>query len=312
MTRFRHVLLACTALFAAPAAAQTTPPVAAPAPATSTPATPAAVTDVDPALWVVRDEDTTIYLFGTVHLLKPGLGWFDEAVKDAFDASDTLVVEMIEPNPQEMQALVGRTAMAAPGKGLSTHLTPEQQTKLGAALQSVGAPPTAMEPFEPWFASTVIALMPLPALGYDPSKGVDNELQAAARAASKRVEALETAEQQIGFFDSLPLPVQTRILVKTVDEFDDVGPTIDRMVREWGAGDPDALAATMNEQMLEVPEAARALLTDRNARWADWIDARMERPGTVFMAVGAGHLAGEGSVQQQLRRHDLTATREAY
>lgn len=308
MTSLR-VLLACTALLTAPALAQPAAPTV--APAAAAPAA-APVTDVDPALWVVRDDDTTIYLFGTVHLLKPGLSWFDEAVRQAFDASDTLVVEMIEPSAAEMQALVGRTAMAAPGKGLSTHLTPEQQAALGAALTSVGAPATAMEPFEPWFASTVVALLPLPKLGYDPSKGVDNELQAAARAASKPVEALETAEQQIGFFDSLPLPVQTRILVKTIEEFDQVGPTIDEMVTQWGNGQPDALAATLNEQMLEVPEAARALLTDRNARWADWIEARMQRPGTVFMAVGAGHLAGDGSVQQQLRRHDLTATRVDY
>ncbi|MGI9360936.1 MAG: TraB/GumN family protein, partial [Parasphingorhabdus sp.] len=58
--------------------------------------------DPDPALWVVKDEDTTIYLFGTIHILKPGLSWFDEAVKDAFDESEELVVEMIQPEPAEM------------------------------------------------------------------------------------------------------------------------------------------------------------------------------------------------------------------
>ena len=88
----------------------------------------------DPALWVVRDADTTIYLFGTVHMLKPGLSWFDEGVKSAFDRSNELVLELVMPDQPEMQALVSELGMSPTGPSLPDQLPPAEAAKFRAAL----------------------------------------------------------------------------------------------------------------------------------------------------------------------------------
>ena len=87
---------------------------------------------------------------------------------------------------------------------------------------------------------------------------------------------------------------------------------MDKMVDDWSRGDPDALAREMNKGLKDSPEVAKALLTDRNKQWAGWIAERMRTPGTVFIAVGAGHLAGANSVQEQLKAYKLDAVRVKY
>lgn len=268
--------------------------------------------DADPALWVVKDADTTIYLFGTVHVLKPGLSWFDEAVKSAFDKSDELVLEMVQPDPAEMQAILLKTGIDMNARPLTERLPADKREAYGKVMADVGLPPAMFEKFDPWLVSTMMVMTALPKLGYDPTSGAEGTLTAAAKAANKPVIGLETAAQQLGYFDGLPDPIQIKYLVSAIDDFPKLGETMDKMVASWSAGDPEALARTLNEEMQETPEIAKVLLTERNARWAEWIEQRMAKPGTVFLAVGAGHLAGGDSVQAQLAKKKLTATRVAY
>lgn len=290
------------ALALAPAAFAQTAPLPAAAPAQ----------DADPALWVVKDDDTTIYLFGTVHVLKPGLSWFDEAVKTAFDESDELVLEMVEPDPQTMQSLVMRMALDTKGPALSEKLPADKRDAFAKAATEVGIPSAAMDRFDPWFAAVTLTVAGLPKLGYDPESGAERVLSAAAKSAGKKVIGLETPEQQLGYFDALPEPLQVKFLVSTIDDFPKMGSEIEKMVTSWSTGNPTALAEAMNEGMRDTPEVAKVLLADRNIRWADWISKRLDEPGTVFVAVGAGHLAGADSVQVQLDKRELTATRIEY
>ncbi len=271
-----------------------------------------AVKDADPALWVVKDADTTIYLFGTVHVLKPGLSWFDEGIKAAFDKSDELVLEMIEPDAATMQGLVMKTALNPTGPTLTEKLPADKRDAYGKAMADVGVPPAALDRFDPWFAAVTLSLAGLPKLGYDPASGAERTLSAAAKAAQKQLTGLETAEQQLGFFDGLPEPLQVKFLVSTIDDYAKMGAELDKMVASWSAGDPETLGRVMNEELADTPEIAKVLLADRNARWAEWIGKRLEKPGTVFVAVGAGHLAGADSVQVKLAKHKLVATRLAY
>ncbi len=287
-------------MIGAPALAQT----AAPAPA-------AATVDADPALWVVKDADTTIYLFGTVHVLKPGLSWFDEAVKTAFDKSDELVLEVIQPEPAEIQKILGSVIIDTDGPPLSQKLPEVERPALAKALTDNGLPAAQFEVIKPWFVALTLSLAPLPKLGYDPNSGAETILTTAAKSASKPIGALETFNGQLAVFDTLPENVQVAYLQQTVKDLSKVGETLDKMVAQWAKGDPEALAITMNEG-LDAPELRNALLTKRNIAWAEWIDNRMKKPGTVFMAVGAGHLAGKDSVQVQLGTRKLTATRIKY
>jgi uncharacterized protein YbaP (TraB family) len=270
------------------------------------------VKDSDPAIWVVRDDDTTIYLFGTIHALKPGLSWFDEAVKDAFDKSDEVMLEMVQPDAATLQGLVVKLALNPAGPTITELLPEDKRAPYVAAMTAAGVPPQMFENFDPWLPAVTLAAVSLPKHGYQPDQGAEQVITAAAKAAGKPVRGLETAEQQLGFFDGLPQPLQVEFLVQTIDGLDKMGTTLDSMLAKWSDGDPDGLGKLMNDEMDDTPELASVLLFQRNERWADWISERMKTPGTVFIAVGAGHLAGQDSVQSYLSKRGLTAERIAY
>lgn len=274
------------------------------------PAAAEATVKVKPALWAVKDADTTVYLFGTVHVLKPGLSWFDGAVQKAFDKSDELVLELVLPDDQaEVAKATLPMAMDQSGKPLPQKLDPETLAAYQATLTGLGLPANAFDAFEPWFAGVTLSVLPLTKHGYDPNQGVEKQLTAKAKAGAKPISGFETLTEQLGFFDTLPEVEQVSFLKSVVKDIDKLGPQLDKMVLLWGKGDPDGLAVTMNESMEATPELAKTLLFDRNARWADQIKTRMDKPGTVFVAVGAGHLAGEKSVQDYLAERGLKAQR---
>jgi uncharacterized protein YbaP (TraB family) len=148
--------------------------------------------------------------------------------------------------------------------------------------------------------------------GYQADSGAEKTLTAAAKSGGKTISGLETAEQQLGFFADLSPDAQLKFLGSTLDELPEGVAKLDEMVVDWSKGDPDRLANTMNEAMKDSPEVAKALLYDRNGRWATWINDRMKQPGTVFLAVGAGHLAGDQSVISKLGAYKLKAVRVSY
>mgnify|MGYP006190783999 CR=1 FL=1 len=302
--RLKSVLAAtatCALAWAIPAAAQTTP--------TEAPAV--TVKDVDPALWVVKDEDTTVYLFGSVHLLKPGLGWFDDGVKTAFDSSDQLVLELVEPPAAEVQALFGKLAMDQQGKTLRSKMNDADRAVYEAAMGKLGIPAPAFDPFEPWAAGITLSMVAIQKYGFDPNSGVEKQLTAAAKVSNKPIAGLETMEFQLGLFDTLPEAEQITFLVETAKLIDEVASTTDKMVAMWASAETESLGQLMNEGLTS-RTLYDALLTKRNANWAKWISARMAKPGVTFMAVGAGHLAGPTSVQNLLPAYGLSATRVAY
>jgi uncharacterized protein len=300
-------------LVALPAVAQNTPSEA-PAAVEAldpVPVQPAALKDVDPALWVVKDEDTTIYLFGTVHILKPGMSWFDDGVKEAFDKSDRLVLEIVEPPQAETQALFMKLAMDQSGKTLRSKMTDADRAIYDGAMTKIGLPVAGLDPFDPWAAAVTMSVLGMQKKGFDVNSGAEKQLTAAAKAANKPIGGVETMEFQLGVFDSMSEAEQIKFLIEGAKVIDDLESTMDKMVNLWAAPDPEGLATLMNEGMTS-RALYDALLTRRNANWAKWIEAEMKKPGTTFMAVGAGHLAGGTSVQALLPAYGLTATRVAY
>ncbi len=291
---------------AAPAAAQGSD-AAARAPA-------AATADADPALWVIKDADTTIYLFGTVHILKPGLSWFDEAVADAFAQSDELVTELPKVDDTAMAQMMMTVGTDPSGVTLRSRLSADQVKAYEAAMAKLGMPPELFDKLEPWAAAITLSVLPLMAQGYDVNSGAETVLEKAAEARKPAMPrtGLETVEEQLGFFDTLPMDEQKAYLDSVIAALPQLAPTIDAMVDAWAKGDVERLAKLMNESVDGNEKLFKVLLADRNARWADWIKARMDKPGRVFIAVGAGHLAGKDSVQDYLGARGLTAERVTY
>jgi uncharacterized protein YbaP (TraB family) len=263
--------------------------------------------DADPALWVVRDADTTVYLFGTVHVLRPGLGWFDEAVRDTFDASDVLVLELVAPSAEAMGKLAAE--FGASPVPLSRRIGAREEARVEAALADLGMPPRSLEGHDPWFAATLLSVQTLNRLGYATAEGAEAVLADAAARAGKSVTGLETAREQFAILDGLSDASQRALLDATLDGLPETRRTIERTVAAWSRGDTSALAALADAELRAAPEIRARMLSERNARWAEWIAARMHRPGTVFVAVGTGHLAGADSVQAELAKRGLKAER---
>jgi uncharacterized protein YbaP (TraB family) len=163
--------------------------------------------------------------------------------------------------------------------------------------------------FNPWMAGMALSVKPLEALGYKSDLGAEKVLTAAAKASGKKVGALETVEQQLGYFAGLPMEQQVKFLTATVQGLPDMDREFASLVAHWQGGEPNKLAAEMNESLEATPELARILLIQRNANWARWIRQRLDQPGTVFIAVGAGHLAGKSSVQEQLKALGVASAR---
>jgi uncharacterized protein YbaP (TraB family) len=296
------LLLAAALLFApAPGFVQTP---AAP------PAAPAPLPDANPALWVVRDADTIVYLFGTFHLLD-GRPWFNDEVRTAFDASDELVMEAVLPeNPASLQPLILHYAIDPQGRTLTSRLNIEQNAALDHALSAAGVPPAAFDRFEPWFGAMTLAVLGAQRLGIGSAAGPETVLTEAAHARHIPIGELEGFELQLRLLDSMPEAMQLAQLSETLEENDEIATKLAPMLAAWSAGDVERLAALLNEDERDEDRALHALLfTTRNANWARWIEARMARPGTVFIAVGAGHLAGPDSVQAALAAHGVRATR---
>lgn len=263
-----------------------------------------------PALWTVKDADTTIYLFGTVHVLKPGVDWFRGGVKTAFQQSDELVLEIKEPeDPNAVASVMAGTALARDGVKLSDRLSTDDRAKYLTAMTANGLPWQAFEMFNPWMAGMALSVQPLEKLGYKSDLGAEKVLTAAARASGKKIGALETVEQQLGYFAGLPMEQQVKFLTATIDGLPEMDTEFASLVRHWQGGEPEKLAVEMNESLEATPELARVLLIQRNANWAKWIKQRLGEPGTVFIAVGAGHLAGKGSVQDQLKALGVSSAR---
>lgn len=283
----------------------------APAAACAQPARRAAG-DADPALWVAKDADTTVYLFGTIHVLKPGLSWFDEAVRAAFDKADEVKLEIVDIAPAEMAALVQAKGMTAAGPTLTAKLPPKARPGLVKYMAAIGLPPAAYDRMQPWLAASFLQVQSLQKVGYDPANGPEQVITAAAKQAGKPLTGLETVPEQIGFFASLSDKAQVAMLAETLEEMPTLGREMGRLVDQWAAGRTTLIAKELNDGVARSPEAMKVLLVDRNKRWADWIKARMDQPGTVFIAVGAGHLAGPSSVQAELAKRGVKAVRVAY
>ncbi|MBU2341297.1 MAG: TraB/GumN family protein [Alphaproteobacteria bacterium] len=289
-------LQACTTVAEDSAAATAAAPAA--------PAQPAG-----PALWQVADEDTTIYLFGTVHALPEDIDWYSGPVATALGSSGTLVTEIpsgFEQDPANQQKIIGM-AMLPEGESLRELLDPEQRASYEAAMTSLDLPVGAFDRFEPWFAGMNLAVLPLLKAGYAAESGVEKVVEQRAPEGATR-DALETVEFQLGMLDTLPPQSQVDFLTATTDMIDEIVPMMNQMLSEWVEGDAEALGALMNANLAD-PVLAEALLYGRNRTWAAWIDERLDTPGTVFVAVGAGHLAGTHSVQDYLEQRGTTVTR---
>lgn len=262
----------------------------------------------EPALWVIKDADTTLYVFGSLHALKPGVEWRSAKFDQAFAASSEVVFEAVVPDDPKALAPLIQTLGLDPAGGLSAKLSPDARTRLAEAANTYGLPPAALERMRPWLAATTLGSAPLLRAGWDPRLGPDLVLQVEAKAKGKTVLGLETVEQQARFLADLPEPRQVEALTATLDSLDGFIPRVEEVQAAWLAGDQARLAA-LGAPSRAIRDAAfdTIIRTDRNRAWAAWIKTRLERPGTAMVVVGAGHLFGRDSLGDVLAQQGIRA-----
>jgi uncharacterized protein YbaP (TraB family) len=265
----------------------------------------------DPALWVAKSATATVYLFGTVHVLPEGAKWHYPALDQALADSDTLYMEEDDDDPVGMQMLVLQYGMDLQHP-LSQQLDDSDRARLDAAAKAIALPggATTLNAMKPWLAALTITVAPIVKAGYDPESGADKQLQQTFKADGKTVDAFETAEQQVRYFANLPAALQMDLLRNVLDDYAKGPKQIEALIRAWQSGDVDAIARNVNGSMREqYPDLYEVLLVERNRNFAKQIATLLQGHGTIFVAIGAGHLAGPDSVQAQLSKLGIDSKR---
>jgi uncharacterized protein YbaP (TraB family) len=229
--------------------------------------------DRHPALWVVNDNDTIIYLFGTFHALDGKSRWFEQAVKTAFSESDQLMLETLVPEPGRISVPAG----IAPPPAAAVTLAPSASSLLASSRTVMSAGHSE---------------------GMSTDLGADAILRHAAERTGKQVGGLESFQFQLNMFNSLPDAPKAQAPDR--QSLVALAQMLRQLEAAWNRGDLDSFAPMLMQMRAQSPETYNRMFVQRNARWASWIANRLKAPGTVFVAVGAGHLSGPDSVQNQL------------
>jgi uncharacterized protein YbaP (TraB family) len=257
---------------------------------------------ISPALYRVRDSNSTMYLYGTVHVRPRGADWANARVRRAIDDSSEVWTELIMSPEADAQAQALAQRFGSAERPLSSWLNPEENARLNAASDRIGLPQGALEGLEPWAAALTLTVVPLMRAGFDPQSGVDRSIDAYADAAGKRMRALETAEQQYRFFESMSSELQHEMLMEAIDQVDEVATMIATMSRSWEVGDERGLArAVIEETRSDYPELYETLFVARNNAWMEELTREIEGEGVDFVAVGAGHVIGPDGLVAQFR-----------
>lgn len=268
----------------------------------------------NPALWKLTDEDSVIYLFGTVHILNPDLDWRSKKVNDAFTDSATVIFEA-PADPSSAKPLVLKYGLNQPGIALSSLLSNEANQQLASTLEQFGMKGNAanFEPLRPWLVGLSLAALQIQAIGGDPDAGVERILSAEAFRSGKSIAYFETDEQQMQFLSGLSPKTEIFFLEEGLRQIDESPDQIQNLLAAWRAGDIPAMTEMVMEgygNQKEGEEIMEALLTRRNFNWASQIEDLMRGSGTAFIAVGAAHLVGKNSVQVYLSEKGITAVRQ--
>ncbi len=276
----------------------------------SAPKMPPLPADARPGLWKLSDADTTIYMFGTIHVLPKNYRWRTPAFNAAAKSANELVLEVADLDDQAKTAQTFmKLALTTGLPPVLDRVPPEKRAVLANVILKSGMASSTLNQFDTWAVAVTLAAGMLQELDVSPDNGVERLLTKQFQAAKKPISGLETSEWQLGLFDKLPEEAQRTFLVGMIDEQADPATEFDAMLSSWSKGDDKAIAISFDDEAQLSPELARVLLHERNANWAEWLTKRLDRPGVVLVAVGAGHLAGDDSVQAMLTRRGLKVMR---
>ncbi|AQA00599.1 polysaccharide biosynthesis protein GumN [Sphingopyxis sp. QXT-31] len=262
-----------------------------------------------PAMWLVEDDDTQLYLLGTMHALPATTDWDHGQVGAAIAAADELVLELSPAELAKVGRVFQRLAPRVATLPVERRLPADSLAGYRALEASGSGQPFGGDPLDDWAVMVLMGQRVAQNAALSPANGVETVLTASFNDAGKPVGGLESAEGQLMAFETLDAATQRALLTNAAAGADDAVAEVGALTAAWSRGDVGALEKIVNEDIDTVPAARAALLTKRNHAWSRWAKARMDRPGTVLVAVGTGHLIGSDGLPNLLEAEGLKVTR---
>jgi len=258
-------------------------------------------------VWALKGAHNTVYLAGSVHLLKKDDTSLPPAFDRAYADAKTLVMEVDidDVDSPEAQELILQKGMFADGTTLRDSIGEARYARVVAEATRLGLPAEGLQQFEPWALALTLTQLEYVQLGFDPDAGVERQLGRRAHADGKHIQGLETLAQQINILASLSKDDQAAFLDETVTEMHDADRETQQIVAAWRSGNAAKLAALMTEDFRNFPSLYFALVTERNRRWLPQIERLLKADQNYLVIVGALHLVGDGGLLQMTRAEGL-------
>jgi len=251
-------------------------------------------------LWEVSRGGNTVYLLGSVHMLRPDAYPLDPALYEAFDAARVVAFEIDLGEAAAAAPRMLMRGMYTDGRSLRSELPADLYARLDDKLAGFGISAQLVAPMKPWLVSMTLSAVALQQVGFTPELGVDMHFFERAGEGGKRIVALETIEDQIDVFDGLTPDQQVALLESTLTEMDSIRDRMDEITAIWASGDSERLSQLMNESLLDQPVLTERILYDRNRKWLPQIEAMVASGEPAIVIVGMGHMVGEQSVTDLL------------
>ena len=264
--------------------------------------------DTRPLFWHVKGQGgTNLYLLGSIHVGPRG-GWiYPESVGEAFDRAHALVVET-DPNevsPEVLSQMIQIYGQLPPGTYLRSILSDQTWDLLTVQLQQSSLRISTVNRMRPWLLSELLTLEEIRKAGYLAQGGV--EASFVARAGSRSIVPLESAQMQIVKLANLPMKVQEMALLDVLQQADHDPNYLDQLVDAWRSGDEKGLESLIFESLREDKALApyfEIMLFERSdgmqAQLEVLLNAKQHAGETVFVSLGVAHLIGEKGICQNL------------
>ena len=262
-----------------------------------------------PAMWEVRDADSSVWIFGSFHILPDGVDWRTPLFNETLASADKVVFETdIRP---AVMAEVGAKAFArgvyVDGTLLTDVLDDDLEARLRSHAAAINLPLGMVLAMRPWMATNTISVAALTAEGFS-QQGVEFVLE--AELDDTRLAFLESGDQQLDVLSGAPEDEQIAMLSATLDQLDDLPKMMDKMLSSWADGTPDQLADMFLMEMGGFEAAfLDRLIYARNHNWIAPIEAMLAENEKNMIVVGAAHLVGDNSVLDLLEKAGYTVER---
>jgi uncharacterized protein YbaP (TraB family) len=262
------------------------------------------------SLWELHGKHNTVYLLGSIHVLRAHDYPLAPAVLQAYADAKALLMEinLEDIDSEGVQSEMLASAMLPEGSTLPQILGPQRYAHATSLAREVGIELSTFDQFAPWFAAEAISQLQLMELGFEPQSGVEMYFLERARSDGKSIAGLETVHDQIALFEGLSMNEQSEYLVSSLEQAHDLPKEVDGMVRAWQRGDTAWFESQLKSELGRDPALYQSVLAARNRKWIPKIEALLNDDKNYLVIVGTGHLVGRNSVIDLLKQDGVGAT----